>query len=803
MVSVQINGKADMAMIPGIYDFFAVVEQQEDGQLLMYTQPFGFVLYAFDFIADGVVDVTTYAPNPFGGEARFGRRRQWRQDAEAPFLFPHHTEAKIEAVVQEGAQTKLDQYLAFKAASPHEIEKVFAAELPPVEEPAVDPAATPPATATAPVTAAAQAEPMVEAREAVAETIAFHQSMIELLKRNLAKEEAELSREQDPTRIKQLSFRMIQLQSDIQAEQDLITSYQTGRIVHTRSAFEEMAHERFVESIREEAARVDATRRIAAGIERQIELLPEEMRATMREKARGILDAKSVAAGDVEKARRLAAAINEQLQGYWQNQSAREDEKAIDAQEYEFYANTTVMAAGTMVVGLGSAAFAQTFGEAAALTVWAPHLIGGIYGGTTGLVAGGPVEGLKQSVSWASPVGFMAVSFVEGYQHSAADPNSSLGQRLWNGARQAGAGYLMGKAMQFGINLTTKGALWYFGPKSRLFKPVFGPRPTVQQQFAAAKFQQDVDDAQSLINLFKERRLALLQAQQQYPAGSSQIARIEQELRHLAASLNSSYHCKWLLKYQAHPSVRRAFSQLVDQSYAEMTPELIRRLQKMGYDTSNIRFKNIRNASSASSSSMDLDLALRETPGMVIRKNGQPVSLETFQDDAQKALNEAYHQVTGFSGVRSELTLTTSKHKEAFANLKMLKEKVDFGQFTSEEMASIGKVVQVKADKIQDDAILGDIAKLQAKCRESSKEIENMLLKNLRQKLAKAPAGSAEQKQLQADIGYWEDMLAKFKRISTQTTNPYEILQLERSIRQDTGGKGSREVVADLIQAFK
>jgi hypothetical protein len=46
-------------------------------------------------------------------------------------------------------------------------------------------------------------------------------------------------------------------------------------------------------------------------------------------------------------------------------------------------------------------------------------------------------------------------------------------------------------------------------------------------------------------------------------------------------------------------------------------------------------------------------------------------------------------------------------------------------------------------------------------------------------------------------------MLAKFKRISTQTTNPYEILQLERSIRQDTGGKGSREVIGDLIQAFK
>ena len=36
----------------------------------------------------------------------------------------------------------------------------------------------------------------------------------------------------------------------------------------------------------------------------------------------------------------------------------------------------------------------------------------------------------------------------------------------------------------------------------------------------------------------------------------------------------------------------------------------------------------------------------------------------------------------------------------------------------------------------------------------------------------------------------------------SQTTNPYEILQIERSIRQDTGGKGSREVIAFLSKSF-
>jgi hypothetical protein len=41
--------------------------------------------------------------------------------------------------------------------------------------------------------------------------------------------------------------------------------------------------------------------------------------------------------------------------------------------------------------------------------------------------------------------------------------------------------------------------------------------------------------------------------------------------------------------------------------------------------------------------------------------------------------------------------------------------------------------------KIEGDPTLSAIGKAQASCRESAKEIENMLLPNLRQKLAKAP----------------------------------------------------------------
>jgi hypothetical protein len=289
----------------------------------------------------------------------------------------------------------------------------------------------------------------------------------------------------------------------------------------------------------------------------------------------------------------------------------------------------------------------------------------------------------------------------------------------------------------------------------------------------------------------------------QMPAGSPELAAAEKELRQLAASLNSSYHCKLLLKYHAHPSVRRHFSSLVDKSYEEATPEMLRVLRAQGYDTSNLRFKSCRNSSSAGSSSMDLDLALQETPGMVILKNGKPVSIAEFQADAQKALNQAYNKVTGFSATRSEINLTTSAHAESYATRALLKKNVNFGQLTPEEVASIGKVLGVKMDKIQGDAVLGEIAKMQAQCRESAKEIENMLLKDLQQKLARSRPGSREAQQAQADINYWTDMLKNFRQISMQETNPYTILQLDRAIRAQTGGKGAQEVGRDLARAFR
>lgn len=670
------------------------------------------------------------------------------------------------------------------------------------EAPAAQRGPLPTATSTpAATTTKSASRPDDAAQQDIRDSVAFHQANVTFLERALQREQADLSKETTPDRQRDLAFRLIQIQSDVQAEKDLIASYQSGQIVHTRSAFDEFAHQKFIEGVQEEAVRIDATRRIANGVARQISLLPADQRAAMRDKAQRILDPRAIANGDIDTARRLAGALDNEVQGYWQGQAAREEEKAIAAEESEFYLKAGVMAAGGAVVGLGGAALASTFGESAALTIWGPHLIGGVYGGATGTIAAGPAEGLKEAVAGSSMLGNLATQFLEGYANAANNPKAELRDKMWEGARQAGTAFFLGEAMKFSSGLVNRGALTFFGRDSRLFKPLGTPAPTLRQQFDAARTQQQVADGRSLISQFQDKELQLARLRQSASAGATERQKLEQELQALTGSINSSYHTKWLMKYEAHPTLRTKFNTRVEQSYDAMRPEMMMELRAMKYDVQGIEFKPMRNASSAGSSSMDLDLGLKERPGMVFVKNGRQVSLYEFMVDAQAAMNRAYHRVTGFSAVRSELNLTTSLHPESFTDLRLLKKKIDFDAIGARDIANIGGAVQVKTAKIAGDPILSAISKTQATCRETSKEIDNMLLPALRQKLQKAP-NKAEAAKLQAALNHWETIQKTFKQIGTTETDPYAIIRLERTLRETTGGLGVQEIAGELSRKF-
>ncbi|RJX32470.1 MAG: hypothetical protein C4525_10330 [Desulfarculus sp.] len=622
-------------------------------------------------------------------------------------------------------------------------------------------------------------------RKAKEEELAYHQANIEIALRNLAKDQAALARETDPRRRQEWELRVLAGLSDIQLERDLIAQVQTGQFVHTRTALEEYNHRQLLAKSQEEAASMAAVRRYRTGAERMINLLPEDQREAKRETVRRLLDAKTVVSGDVAKARQVVGALDKQVQGYWQAEAARHEETAVKYQEYEFYAQSTKMAAGMLLVGVAAPAFSATFGAEAAATVWAPTITGAAYGGVTGLIEGGPVEGVKGAVSWSSTVGYVATEALAGYQEGG----------VAGAVQAAGEAYLIGKAFELGAALTGRVA----GAVAGAARGGSAPRPAPREKMDMARFRQELEDGASLVKRYQGLELELSRARQT-KAPPAQIQSMETDLSGLTGAINSTYHAKWYLKHKGHPLVQAKFNERVQRSYQEMMPGFYQRLQAKGYDTKNLKFQPVRNAASAGSVGMDLDLALKEYPGLVISKNGRPVSRHQFMADAQEALHRAYYQSSGRSGRAAALNLTTRAHPEAYLEAELLKRDVDFSKIDPRNMPQAGDVTRYKMWEAQGDPRLSRYAALQETSRTAAKDMDKLLV-YMGEKL-KSAQGSQRQS-LQETIQYWQEVQKTLAQIGRQETDPYRIWQLNQQMRQQTGGYSVYEVVEQMGGHFE
>ncbi len=662
------------------------------------------------------------------------------------------------------------------------------------------------------------------------EAIAFHTEMINVIKHNLDRDMADRNEvikamanaktpdelENFNDRIKELDKRIIGQQSNMQHEQDMISSQVTGQVVRTRTVFDDYARHTFIENIRENAARMDATKRIADRIDLLIRHLPEEAQAKAREVAHNNLDPETLASGNIEKALKLRDAIYKQVLGHAEYDHARAKEAEVDEQQNEFYAQMTIVALGAVTVGMGSSALASTYGAHAATTYYGTKTLGAIWGVTTGYRDGGIKGSVSGAISYWSPLGSATVQFIDGFQRAGRQPNADISSRVWEGTKQAGTGYLVGKAFELGASLVAKGGMVAFGQESRLFKPIIqSPSSKTRQMLDGMRSQQNKLNARDEVSTFQKLETDLAVLKRNPTGNAPKIAQMEKELNQLAAGLNMSYHAKWHMKYKADPLTRLRFDRRIQHNYSEMTPGMVRRLEQQGYNMDNIEFRQFRNANSAGTSSMDLDLGpvLKGTgrePGVkmfkqkfITKRDGSVVTLEQFTNDAQTAMNAEYRQLTGISATASDMNLVTSAHKEAFSTPLLLDHNIDFSTYTPDEVASVGKVLQVKMDGINKNQMLTNTTKMQAKAREASKEIENMLLRKLNSDLGKAAPGSPQHRQLQRDIRYWEDMLQRFKTIGMEETNPSTLMQLNKEIMLETGGSDVNVVINDLVNKFK
>jgi len=660
-----------------------------------------------------------------------------------------------------------------------------------------------------------------DSEEAIKESIAFHTEIAEYLENRLSKEmserrelqvslstaKTENEKKDINNRLEQYSLRIMGIQSNIQAELDLAKSYQTGEIVHTRTIFDDYVRDKMIHDMRVDAARRDATKQIADRIERQIMLLPKEQQKMARDLASRTIDGKTLVSGDLEKARALVSAFGKQIEGYAMHDQALEEEIIAETELKEAGAQAVILMAGSICVGIGSGALANAYGAEAAATIYGTKALGAVYGGVTGYLSGGPKTGAMQAASFWSPITGSVASFVNGYYEAGKKKNATMSSQIWEGAKSAGSDYIIGKVFEMGVGVVAKSSAAVFGKESRLFKPLIkSPSQRSKEVLDMMRTTKRKLEADDVVNAFKNLDDQFRNLQMDEVANATKIGSLKKELNQLAAAMNADYHAKWFFKYKADPKLRNSFDRLVQENYGVMIPKMTETLRNKGYDMSNITFKQFRNASSGGTSSMDLDLApvSKQTgvePAYFI-KNGKKVSAREFMQDAQQAMNSDYQEIFKISAKLSDMNLTTSMHPEAFSTAELLKHDIDFSKVTPDDIASIGEVLKVKTTSIDKNERLSKTTRMQAKCREASKELDNMLLKKLNQDLVKAKPGSADYQQIKSDITYWQEMSVRLKKIGTGTNDPMEIVNLNREIQQATGGKDATQVVNDLINMF-
>lgn len=643
--------------------------------------------------------------------------------------------------------------------------------------------------------------------ESINSQILREQSIRDRLSTDLFNAKEDAARKSLMAQIKDIDMRIMGLQSTRQNEEDAVTTLQTGELVHTRQPFDDYARNKFIFDTHVHVAKVNATRQIADRIQRQINLLPEEQREKARELADKFLDARAVVSGDYENALKLRNAFNTQIEGNadFDYQMAKVAESEAD--ENEFIAQTTIMVAGTAFMGVGSAGLAQVYGAEAAATIYGTQALGALFGGATGMISGGPYEGLKQAAMFWSPKGAALATFTDAYIQAGKEKGATTKSQIFEGLKQAGAGYAIGLGMQWGVKSFTGATMQLFGKDSRLFKPVFDVNAQIRSTADKMRTKQNYLAASDAIGSLKNMKNELQTLRAASVKNTTRIQELEKEISHQVAALNGDYYAKWQFKYKQDPEITAFFDRYVQRNYRNMTPDMVQSLKNKGYVMDHIEFKQFRNPTSAGSASMDLDLGpvdrlTGKEPSWVLKNDGTRVDIKTFMNDAQASMNETYRKLFGISAPLSDMNLVTSAHKEAFSTTKLLDKNVDFNTLAADDVASIGKVLKVKIEGIEGNKLLTQTTKLQAKCREASKEIDNMLMKKLDAELKLATPGSLDHKQIQAQKAYWTNMNQKIKQIGTQESDPVTISRINREISLETGGKDASQVIHDLMKAF-
>lgn len=595
-----------------------------------------------------------------------------------------------------------------------------------------------------------------------AETLAFHERNILLIRRNIERDREELARETDPARRAVLEMRILAAESDLMAEEDLITSIKTGEIVHRRTPFEDFAHDRFVQSIREQQVQMEQFQRATAALQRLAGMLPpgeaeEARRFIDRQLSGGVL-----ANQDFAAVRRIAEALSNKVQGYIEAERAKAQ---LDEAAAEYGLET-----------------AERLKSAADKGMFVCSIFGGrgvmiAYQAATGYVEGGPQEAILRTASWVSTPTYIAAEAFRGY-HRVDENGEPAG---WKGAAtDAAKAYVLAKLFEYGAS---KAKQWVTGR---------GPAGlTAAERMQMAEFQRLRTAGELQAREFARLQADLERAARQ-GASPDVITRLQNQVRRAAAAIHANPHAKNYLKYRGDIHTQRAYNAHMRANHAEVEARFHERMAQRGWNRQPLR--EFRNAASGDSVGMDHDIGLDEAAATTLRKNGRPASLWEWNRDAQQAWDEAYAEVTGQSAARSWETVTTSAHAEAYRDLNWLcHDKSGIQRVWGQQAAD---VTRYKNWHLLNDPNLDPLTALQEVSRGTAKDISTKLTPLLNRA---RPANPQSAQALERARRQWNKVQSILEAFGNNTIDP---ITASRRIREVTG-KDITEVVDDAAMMIE
>jgi len=413
--------------------------------------------------------------------------------------------------------------------------------------------------------------------------------------------------------------------------------------------------------------------------------------------------------------KRIADALGKKVEGHYLGQQAKSDEEAA-------YATLGLEAAENIKSAADSSMMV--------MSLFGGQYVDAAYQAATGYVEGGPEEAVLRTASMFGHTAGAAAEAMRGYREGGME-----------GAVKRGAvSFATSKGIEYGMGRVLGKAKNVDGPDAPPVKkgvdapdaPSAKSAPTGQKNLSALpssadqraleQFKQARNQGENLAEDFSQAQKRLANAGAS-GAPAEEIMRLQAEVREKVAQVNGSPHAKNFLKYKGDAGSQRAYNAHLRAVHADVEAKFHANMQANGWNQPPL--KEFRNAASAGAVGMDFDIGLDAQMARSISRDGKPAKVNDWQQDAQKAWNDAYKASTGLEAEKAWETITTHAHAESYKDMAWLaKDKSGVSKIWSQQAAD---VTRYKSWHMMNDASLDKMTRLQEISRGAAKDMQTKL----------------------------------------------------------------------------